>query len=82
VALCADFYAEPVDGWFGGKIVLRIYAVPKAKRVEAAALMREVGLPRACAWVRKAELAQNVWRATGHRLWVTYGASGPSFEET
>jgi len=51
-----------------GRVLLRVWAVPNAKRHQTEAMLVASGLPILCQWLQKAQAEANVWRGKAHRL--------------
>ena len=64
-----------------GTAQLTIYGVPSHHRRDVEAALRREGLPALCAWLRRAESAGNVWRASMHRFTLRYADGRSAIEE-
>ena len=51
-----------------GTASIHFYAVPLGERPKVERAIRNQVLPRLCAWLKRAELEGNVWRAMNHRI--------------
>lgn len=76
----AYFRAATRDGLAAG-IELRIYAVPAPLKRRIATALGDEGLDRVARWTADSARAGNAWRASDHRLVVSWAGAGLRFEE-
>jgi hypothetical protein len=61
----AEQHTQPLSA---GRVLLRVWAVPSAKRRQTETMLVASGLPMLCRWLQKTQTEANVWRGREHRL--------------
>ena len=63
------FYSPEQDTSFGaGRVLVRIWSVPRDQRYRTEQIFVGEGLPTLCGWLLKAQTEGNVWRGRAHHL--------------
>jgi hypothetical protein len=78
IVVRVDFRAQTND--LRERVELRVHAVPTDRKAEVQAKVM-TALPRIAAWIRRAEVANNVWRSADHALVARWQDDALSFEE-
>jgi hypothetical protein len=73
VILRGDYLGEAYKGWaYAGLSSIRLRAVPSENRKVIEEILVNEALPKLTDWLRKAEIAGNVWRSQSHHLVFCY----------
>ena len=70
------------DAAGAGQATVRVYAGPAPERHATEVALLQEGVPRLVAWLRAANVAGNVWRASDHHLTMRYDAGRLHVEES
>lgn len=81
IVIRADYRAEQAQ-WVGaGRETLTVYSVPALQKQAIRYWIQTAILPQLMEWLRRAESAGNVWRATGHSIAFHYHNGTTSISE-
>jgi hypothetical protein len=68
ILLDAFHTAEQSTSFSAGRVLIRIWAVPRSERHRTEQMLLTDGMLKLCHWLTKLETEGNVWRGVDHRL--------------